>query len=145
MILPISVSEKNDKELISYVKGKPNYSNFLKQLIYVTMFEEGVISKEDLLEKLFSTKKYNFFNYSGFSLEQPQTNINSKIDKMMNSNNEITVSSAQEIKEKEEEIPIEQKEDTKSISDDEPIKEIPQEAYTEFNNLIQMFGIKNSK
>lgn len=89
MILPISVSEKNDKELISYVKGKPNYSNFLKQLIYVTMFEEGVISKEDLLEKLFSTKKYNFFNYSGFSLEQPQTNINSKIDKMMNSNNEL--------------------------------------------------------
>lgn len=52
MIIPISVSEINDKELIEFVKNRKNYSTFLKNLIYTTMYQENIITRDFFLKKI---------------------------------------------------------------------------------------------
>lgn len=62
MIIPISVSEIKDKELIDFVKSRKNYSTFLKNLIYTTMYEENLISKEFFLQKILTDDISNILN-----------------------------------------------------------------------------------
>lgn len=62
MIIPISVSEIKDKELIDFVKSRKNYSTFLKNLIYTTMYEENIISKEFFLQKILTDDISNILN-----------------------------------------------------------------------------------
>ena len=62
MILPLSVSNTRDEDLIKYVKGKNNYSNFIKNLIYIQMYSEGVISREYLMEKVFASDSYKLLD-----------------------------------------------------------------------------------
>lgn len=62
MILPLSVSNTKDEDLIKYVKGKNNYSNFIKNLIYIQMYSEGVISREYLMEKVFASDSYKLLD-----------------------------------------------------------------------------------
>lgn len=62
MILPLSVSNTRDGDLIKYVKGKSNYSNFVKNLIYIQMYNEGVISREYLMEKVFASDSYKLLD-----------------------------------------------------------------------------------
>lgn len=62
MIIPISVSEIKDKELIDFVKSRKNYSTFLKNLIYTTMYQENIISKEYFLQKILTDDISNILN-----------------------------------------------------------------------------------
>lgn len=62
MIIPISVSEIKDKELIDFVKNRKNYSTFLKNLIYTTMYQENLISRDFFLQKILTDDVSNILN-----------------------------------------------------------------------------------